>query len=224
MNLTFQLLVVFLPLVTAIITTFLTSLFTIYRERKSNNYSNRIFFEYQEFELKYPIEYSKTHGEGRVLLGHNGRKLSSYVECHGSTVYSFTILKNISKKIAINVKIKHAISGRIKNNEDKNSKEIITEEFVLPVWKWEETLFIPATLLEESGNFVTNEEIIITYNTPALEKLEHSLIRQKDGTYNERLKKRYFGFIWITLLKYDRSKFYSFDIVKKDDNNQVGVK
>lgn len=217
MNLTFEQSIVFLPLLTALITFFLTSLFTLYRESKYKNHDKRIFFEYKEFELKYPFGNDQNHGEGIILLGDNGTKLHRHAKKHGESVYSFLILKNITENNVINVKIKHEMSDRVGNNKKTVSNKIVKEEFFMPVWKWKDTLYIPATFYDGGSNFTTNEELIVIYNTTTFEKFKYSYVRQDDSSYKEKLKKKYLGFIWITKINYEKSEFYSFVHVQKEN-------
>lgn len=88
MNLTFEQAVVFIPLLTALITFVLTSLFTLYKDKKASNNSNRLFFQYAEYELKYPFE-NAPHGNGKMLVGENGQKLKYRAEKYDGAVYSF---------------------------------------------------------------------------------------------------------------------------------------
>lgn len=220
LNLTFEKAIVFLPLLTALTTFFLTSLFTLYRESKNKNHVNRIFFEYTEFELNYPIDNDPKHGEGRILLGDNGKELHRHAEKYGGAVYSFLILKNITENNAVNVKVKHEMSNRVGKNKKTASTKIVKEEFFMPIWKWKDTLYIPATFYDGDSNFSTNEELIITYSTTTFEKFKYSFVRQDDGSYKEKLKKRYLGFIWITKVNYQKSGFYSFINVRKENKEE----
>ncbi|WLR53784.1 hypothetical protein LC048_14815 [Mesobacillus subterraneus] len=218
MNLTFNQAIVFLPLATAIITFILTSLFTMYKDKRTNNFTKRMFFEYAEFELKYPFdETNLRHGEGKVLLGENGKKLHRHTQLHGKSVFTFFVLKNVTSNDAINVHIKFSFSDR-GGKKGAIPKQLITEYFSLPVWRNTDTLYIPVTIYNNSSsNFSTNEELVISYNTTTFEKFKYLYVRQADGTYKEQLKKRYFGFLWITKLNYERADFFTFANVRKAD-------
>lgn len=217
MNLTFEQAVVFLPLLTALITFFLTSLFTLYKDKKTNNHSKRIFFEYAEYELEYPFADAK-YGEGKMLVSTNGQKLKYLAEKYDGAVYSFLVLKNVTVNNAINVKIIHSFSDRRLDSV----QEIITEEFFMPIWKAKDTLYLPATINKSDSHLSTNEKLVITYNTSTFEKFRYSYIRTKKGSYKERLKKRYLGFIWIPKIFYQTSDFFTFVNVKNEETkNEV---
>src|SRR5699024_9966707 len=141
MELTFEQVVVFLPLLTALITFFLTSLFTLYKDKKESNNSNRVFFEYAEYELEYPFV-NAPHGRGKILVGANGQKLKYRAEKYGGAVYSFLVLKNATANNAINLKIEHSFSDR----RFGTVQEIVTENFFMPIWKAADTLYLPATI------------------------------------------------------------------------------
>lgn len=209
MTLTFEQAVLFLPLLTALITFLLTSLFTLYKEKKNSNDMKRIFFEYSEYELEYPFVDVK-HGEGKMLVGPNGQKL--IYRTQNRAIYSFMVLKNATVNDAINVKIKHSFSDR----QYGLVQEIITEEFFMPIWKSKDTIYLPATISNSDSHISTNEGLIITYNTTTLEKFRYSYVRKKKGGYKERLKKRYLGFIWIPKILYQKSPFYTFVNVRKE--------
>lgn len=217
MNLTFNQAIVFLPLATAIITFFLTSIFTIYKEGRSNNISKRIFFEYAEFEISYPFdkEAIKNHGEGRILKGKNGKQIINSAEEYPGSTYTYLVLKNITNNDAINVKIKHVFSNGTKAHAPT---KIVDEEFFMPVWQAKDTLYIPASIYDGTSHFSCNEELSITYVTTSFEHFKYSYSRQEDGTYKERLKKRYLGFIWINKVKYQTGNFYSYNLVKEKKN------
>lgn len=215
MNLTFQQAILFLPLVTALLTFFLTSLFTLYKDKKGNNFMKRIFFEYAEYELEYPKNFVEEikHGEGRVLLGNNGKAL--HVPEKRGSVYSYTVLRNLTENNAINVKIKNVFSDRLKTRPPTKN---VTEEFYMPVWKYKDTLYIPVTFKDGPTNYSTNEELIITYNTSTFEKFRYSFVRQETGKYDEKLEKRYLGFIWIPKIIYQKGEFYKFMNVRENKN------
>lgn len=214
MNLTFQQAVVFLPLLTALITFFLTSFFSLYKDKKNNNFTKRIFFEYAEFELDYPKNFNDeiNFGEGKILLGENGKKLHDKAELYGRATYTYLVLKNITDNNAINVKIKSSFSNQTKKHAATKN---VTEEFFMPIWKCKDTLYIPVTFEDGPTHFSTNEELVITYNTTTFEKFQYSFVRQNDGSYKEQLKKRYLGFIWVPKIVYEKSNFYTFVNVKK---------
>lgn len=216
LNITFKEAVVFLPLITAIITFVLTSLFTMYKERKINNISKRVFIDYAEYELRYPFDNDakNLHGEGTLLLGKNGKKLYQHANQHGGATYTFLVIKNITTNDVIDVKVKFAFSDRLSKNS--TPKEMITEEFFMPVWKSTDSIYIPATIYNHSSHLSTNEELVVSYSTTSFERFKYSYKRQKDGTFKERLKKRYFGFIWITKIRYKKGEFHSFIKVKKN--------
>lgn len=218
MNLTFQQAIVFLPLVTAIITFILTSLFTMYRDKKANNFTKRAFFEYAEYEMEYPFDGNNIkHGEGKLLLGKNGKLLHDHARTYGKTVYSFLVLRNVTSNDVINVKIKFVFSDR-RGKKGAVPNEIIKEEFSLPVWKSTDTIYIPASIYNHpTSNFSTSEELEVIYNTTTFEKFKYLYTRKEDGNYKEQLKKRYLGFIWITKLNYERANFFTFVNVKKSE-------
>lgn len=218
MNFTFKQAVVFLPLLTALITFFLTSLFTLYKDKRNNNHSVRIFFEYAEYELKYPFADAK-HGDGMILVGMNGQKLKYHAEKYDGAVYSFLVLKNVTVNNAINVKIINSFSDR-RHGSVQNT---VTEEFFMPIWKNQDTLYLPATINKSDNHLSTNEKLVITYNTSAFEKFRYSYIRTKKGCYKERLKKRYLGFVWIPKIFYQKSAFYSFENVKSAETKKEVV-
>src|SRR5699024_8631362 len=160
MNLTFEQAIVFLPLLTALITFLLTSIFTLYKDKKKENYLSMIFFEYNEHELKYHFSAS-IYGDGKILFGENGRKLKYHAEKENGIIYSFLVIKNLTINNAINVKITHSFSGHKYNTQQKY---IVTEEFFIPIWKYEDTLYLHETINNIKSHFSTNEKHIINYN------------------------------------------------------------
>lgn len=214
MTFTFKQLVVFLPLITAVTTFILTSLFTLYREGKTNNNSKRAVLEYQEYDLKYPFENPKKYGEGLLLLNDNGLHVTE--KYAGGTV-SFLILRNVTSNDVINVKI----TSVVKSREGK----VLTQTFTMPIWKSSETLYIPQNMHESDSYYVTNESLKIEYSTLAFEKFRFGYKKTKDkmkkgkkkkGQYKDYFQKKYLGFIYIRLLKYHKGDFYRF--VKIVDN------
>lgn len=203
-----------IPIVVGFVTFVLTSLFTVYRERKNISIPKRIFIEYAEYELEYPFSDMPKHGEGIVLLGKNGKKLIDYANSAGGSVFTFMVIKNITENDIINLNIKFVFSDR-SGKKGATPKEIVNEEFSLPVWKHQDTLYIPATIHDnKTSNFSTSEELVISYTTIVFEHFRYSYKRLNNGEYIEKLKKRYLRFIWLTKVNYKRSGFFSFVRVK----------
>ncbi len=203
-------LTIIFPLITAVITFFLTSLFTMYKDKKTINISRRVFIEYAEYLLDYPFneETTSIHGNGLLLLGDNGKKLIRSADKDGEK-HSYLVLKNITNNDVINVLIK---------TEFLSDGILTSEEFNMPIWKHKDSIYIPQTFNEGSSVYSQNELLKIRYTTSNFEEFEFGYIRQQDGTYQETLKKKYLGFIWLNKVKYYKSKFYSFHKVgKKED-------
>ncbi|MGG3911263.1 hypothetical protein [Peribacillus simplex] len=211
-----------IPIVVGFVTFVLTSLFTVYRERKNNNISKRIFIEYAEYEMNYPLDDDIKHGEGIILLGKNGKKITNHADEVGGGRFSFMVIKNITENNVINVKLRFVFSDRL-GKQDVCPKNVIEEEFFMPVWKNTDTIYIPAKIYKDISNFTTNEELVISYTTTSFEHFKYSYERQYDGNYKEQLKKRYLGFIWITKINYQQSQFYSFIRVVKKKNEEIEV-
>lgn len=192
------------PLITAIITFILTSLFTMYKDRKSTNINKRIFIEYAEFLIEYPFnEKSLTlHGKGLILLGENGTKMLKVLKKIGEEAKSsYMVVKNITNNDVINVLIKTVYSsGTVR----------VTEEFNLPLWKHSDSLYLPQTIYESENIYSQNDELSITYTTSNFEVFRYRFLMQEDGKLVETLKKRYLGLIWITKVKYHKTNFYKF--------------
>jgi len=206
-----QYMTVIVPLITAVLTFILTSAFTAYKERKAMNISKRVILDYAEYSLQYPFEdkVSDNHGKGLILWGSNGKKLSDsaseYYSCYGSrATYQFLVLKNITENNIINVKIKTTYDCRGKT---------VKEEFFLPVWNYETTLYLPQSVHGGENIYSTNLELKIIYTTSNFETFSYGYKRTKKDSYEEHLKKKYLGFIWITKVKYFQNEFYRFERV-----------
>ena len=205
---------VFFPIVTAILTFILTSLFTLYREKNSLNISTRVFFEYAEYGLSYPFTDVALHGEGILLQGKNGKRIIDKALCNpDGDVITFLILKNITENDIVNVLINFEFSGNKK----------ITETFVLPIWKSKDTIYIPATEYGSGSPFSTSEHLEIIYCTTSFEKFRYSYQRRKNGHYDEVLSKKYIGFLWIRKMKYYQSGFFSFRRVVNNKNENKAI-
>jgi hypothetical protein len=204
---------VFFPIVTAILTFILTSIFTLYREKKNLNISRRVFFEYAEYELRYPFTDVNLHGEGILLQGKNGKRIiDKALSDPEGYVFTFLVLKNITENDIVNILI----------NFEFSSNKMIKETFVLPIWKSNDTLYIPATVHGSSSPFSTSEHLEIKYCSTSFEKFKFSYKRQKNGEYDEVLSKKYLGFLWIKKMKYHKSGFYSFRrVVDNKKENEV---
>lgn len=208
-----------IPIIVGFVTFVLTSLFTVYRERKNNNIPRRIFLEYAEYDLHYPFEDKPKHGEGKILLGQNGRKLIEHANKTGGAVYSFLVLNNITENDVVNVKINFVFSNRLSNQDIP--EDAIREKFTLPVWKSTDTIYIPMTIYGGSFHTSTSEELLIEYTTTGFEHFRYSYNREFSGEYIERLEKRYLGFMWLPKINYHRSEFFSFIRVRnKDEENK----
>ncbi|ARZ61509.1 MULTISPECIES: hypothetical protein [Bacillus cereus group] len=188
-----------IPIVTGFITFILTSLFTIYREKKSANSESRAFIQYEEFELSYPFENVKKYGEGMLLLSENGRKL---VEKGGRTTLAFLILKNITDNDVINVKIE----SEFQSKEGK----VIREEFAMPVWNSNDVLYIPQSVYGSSSYYSTNIELTVSYSTLGFENFKSGYKRMENGKYKDFLKKKYFKLFYWDVIKYHQSEFFRF--------------
>lgn len=209
---------VWIPVVTAVLTFILTSLFTIYRERKTSNASKRIFFSYSEYEMSYPFddEVATRHGEGMILFGKNGTLLREYAMKFGPVVYSFFVLKNVTVNDAINVKMRTRYSDKA---------TVVEEEFGMPTWQHDTTLYLPQSIFGSGTHMATNEELTIWYMTTNFEQFKYSFKRLKkrkwymfwrkeNAHYKETLSKRYF-MVWVRKVRYVKTGFYSHQIVRK---------
>lgn len=191
---------IYLPLLTAVITFALTSIFTVYREKKNVNILNRVFIKHEHYFLNYPFDKEKIEifGKGKILLSENGEKLHSFAKKEEDGCnYEFLILKNITTNDIHNANVKICVSCYDK---------ILKEEYSLPVWNHSETLYIPTTIFEGSVNFSTSENFSITYKTASFEKFKLSYKKTKKGEYIEKLQKKYL-FFWITKTKTKYKKF-----------------
>ncbi len=205
-----------IPIVMGFVTFVLTSLFTVFRERKNNNIPRRVFLEYAEYEMEYPFGDKPKHGEGRILVGENGKKLIQNANTHGGSDYTFMVINNITENDIINVKIKFVFSDR-PGKRGSLPKEIITEEFFMPVWKSADTIYIPSTIYNSSSKFSTNEELLIEYTTTGFEHFRYSYVREYSGKYTERLEIRYLGFMWLPKVNYHQGDFYRFIRVRNKE-------
>ncbi|GLY10350.1 hypothetical protein [Pseudobacillus badius] len=189
---------VFLPLITAIVTAFLTTIFTSVREKKSLNVSNRIFLEYGEYDLHFPFdkEVPKNLGKGVIYWGENGMKLKKFTEENGKTIYSFLVLNNPTINNAINVNI---------TTEYSCENESVKEVFSLPYWKNDDVIYLAHSIHEAGSHLSRSEKIDIRYTTESFEQFRFSIIRNLDGTYRKKLQKKYFNFFWVTKLNYTYS-------------------
>jgi hypothetical protein len=210
---TVQYMTIVFPLVTAVITFVLTSFFTLYREKKAANVSKRVIIVYAEYQISYPFEekvVAERHGRGMILFGDNGKKLSNHAnrefqDSGERSLYSYMVVKNTTANDIINVKIKTVF---------ENSGVDVEEVFFIPVWKNDMVLYLPQSVFGGNSHLSTNKELNIIYTTSNFEKFNYSYKITKRNEFKERLKKRYLGFIWITLVRYYKNRFYSFENVK----------
>ncbi|WIV17843.1 hypothetical protein QPK24_15650 [Paenibacillus polygoni] len=220
---TIQYMTVVVPLITAVLTFILTSLFTSFKERKAMNIPKRVILDYAEYTFDYPFEnkVSENHGNGRILLGSNGKNITNealdfYKGARTRSPLQFLVLKNVTENNVINVKIRTVYGSK--------EGEKVDEMFIMPVWEHKTTLYLPQTVYCSKSTFSTNLELVITYTTANFETFKYSYKRTKKNLYKERLKKRYLGFIWLTKIRYFKQSFNSFLVVRSkfgsSDNNQ----
>lgn len=210
---------IWIPVITAILTFILTSIFTVIREKRNTNVSKRIFFNYMEIEQQYPFvdkdTLAKRYGKGQVLFGENGSKLKNHARNEGTSLYTFMILRNVTNNDAINVKIKTKFS---------DSSKVVAEDFYLPSWTSDTSIYLPQSVYGSSSHLSTNESIVITYTTMNYEKFrfrfkrlcpykKYMFWRSPKIKYKETLHKKYFGFVWIRNIKFQHSSFYSFETI-----------
>lgn len=207
-------LIIYLPLITAVLTALVTatatSLFTSSRDKKSLDFSKRIFIDYGETVLQYPFseKIKQRHGPGIILWGPNGKKLKLEAEEFGTTSSPFLIIKNNTGNDVVNVQVKSSFSS---------DYELIEEEFSLPFWKSDDSLFIPQRVFEANNSFFsTNEVISVMFTTTSFETLKYELKKVRNGNYKERLQKKCFGVIWITKIKYHQRKFFSYEKIARE--------
>ncbi|UDK97888.1 hypothetical protein EYB33_16930 [Lysinibacillus sphaericus] len=193
-----------IPILIGFITFILTSLFTIYREKRNNLLEKRAFIEYHQYELNYPFNDNK---DGLILTSIEGKKtLELYKENSG--ICCFLEIKNITENDILNLKIE-VIS---------ESKRIVKQEFALPIWKNDTTLYIPITIHDGNTHFVTDHKLDIQYTTLAFEKFSYGYYRTKDKKYNTYLKKYYFfNLIPITKIKYSEVPRFTYIKLEKKE-------
>jgi len=170
--------IVFYPIAIALLTVTFSSILTFFTKRKDRRLENRPYFSYTEYILSYPITDS-SHGEGVLLLGENGKKLFPIGSRDGSSKASFMVLKNLSSNDVLNAEIvvKYSDSG-----------EYLKEKFNLPIWKKDEAIYLTQSIYGKSI-FSTNERLVITFNSTALEKLRFTYKRKRYSIYNYRFVK-----------------------------------
>ncbi len=207
-------LLIFYPVATALLTVIFGSILTYFAKRKDRNLDKRPYFSYLEYVLDYPIK-EGFKGKGYLLLGDNGKKLFPIGSKSNQYNYaSFMVIKNSSNNDILNVEL-------VIDCSDSSKEKYITEKFILPVWKKDETIYIPQTIYGTGSLYSTNEELKITFNTITLEKLRFTyrrkipilkyrivkksgfkfqLVKRPKSFYIEKYQKRYF-FIWFTIFK-----------------------
>lgn len=197
-----------MPLLTAVLTFFLTSVFTLYRERKASNLSKRALIQYEEWSLTYPFT-DKTisyHGEGLVLLNRDARTIVEDIEANGPGPLTFLIIRNISENDVFNVSIRAVIT---------TGKTTISQQYTVPVWNHATTLYIPYATRSLA---VGNEELVIMWSTVNFERFKLSYTKKSGWT--EVLQERFMG-IWITKQVIPRGDYYSFTrVTRSEDDTQ----
>lgn len=204
-----------IPIVVGFVTFILTSMFTLYREKKSSNIFKRALISYNEYELTYPFENVKSFGEGLLLLNADGKKLINSVGTN-KAVFPFLVLKNITDNDLLNVKIE--------SNYEVGKGKIVEVEFFMPLWDSKDVIYIPMSHYETGSKFVTNIDLTVSYTTIAFEKFKMGYKRIKKSTYEDFFMKKYFNLFYLNNVKYHQGKFYTYEkITKPKDKNEMKI-
>jgi hypothetical protein len=188
-------LIIYLPLLTAVITALLTFVLNSLKERKNTSFSNRVFLEYEEVSLRVPFEKDVKDrvGNGTVYWGKESNKIRLQAEETEDVLCSFFILKNPTKNDCINLKVV---------SEYRSENEMVKEDFAIPYWESNKLVYLPTTVHGSNDHISIHERFEIQFTTKSFEHFRFSIIRSSDGNYNKKLAKKYFNLFWITKVRY----------------------
>ncbi|SFG70587.1 hypothetical protein [Sporolactobacillus nakayamae] len=153
----------YLPLITALVTFILTSVFSIVKDHQRSKKDSRVIFNIERKRIPYHIE-DQSYGWGRQLLDTRyDSDHEQYVEDYGNRyIVEHIVIKNITSKTACNVFIKV---------ESSYQNELIKRNFLLPVISSDETIYIPTSL--PGATFMTDEYLSVDYRTEGNERMRY---------------------------------------------------